>query len=402
MLGETVEAVKRREMLRSQIDAFKLDALVEDRFDSVDPEDGLSDVVSKMRPKDLHEIAVMEKGKKLLGVISMRSVIRRKNVVVGMKAHTVMEPPPQVTLSTPVTEIAEHFISTGFRQLPVQSGRKMVGVVSRAGLVSIIPKIKDLRNMKVIDVMTPGVQTVKESDAVKTAIELMRLLDIQTLPVVDSDGMLTGIIGIRDIVQHNWNATLRGQTVGERAGEKSPSEVKVGSLRTAAVYTVAPGTNLNDAANLMLEKNVSTLPVLEKDKLVGIVTAYDLIQLLASYGRRDIVYTQITGLEEEDRFSLDIMEKEIQSGLAKTARVTKPMLFTMHVTKYHPNGNTAKYSLNARLFTEHGTFMGSSSDWSLMKATTELMNVLDERVTKKKEVRVANKKKSRSEVKKKR
>ncbi|HXZ24278.1 MAG TPA: CBS domain-containing protein [Methanomassiliicoccales archaeon] len=402
MLGETVEAVKRREMLRSQIDAFKLETLVEEKFDSVDPEDGLSDVVSKMRPKDLHEIAVMEKGKRLLGVISMRSVIRRKNVVVGMKAKTVMEQPPQVTLSTPVTQAAEYFISTGFRQLPVQNGQKMIGIISRSGLVSIVPKIKDLRNMRVMDVMTPNVQTVKENDAVKRAIELMRQLDIQTLPVVDDEGSLTGIIGIRDIVHYNWNATQRGQTVGEIVGEKDPVEVKVGSLRTAAVFTVAPGTTFNDAAALMLEKNVSTLPVVEKSNLVGIVTAYDLIQLIASYGRRDIVYTQITGLEEEDRFSLDIMEKEIQSGLAKTAKVTKPMLFTMHVTKYHPNGNTAKYSLNARLFTEHGTFNGSSSDWSLIKATTELMNVLDERVTKKKEVRVANKKRSRSEVKKKR
>jgi predicted transcriptional regulator len=147
----------------------------------------------------------------------------------------------------------------------------------------------------------------------------------------------------------------------------------------------------------MARNDISTVPVLEKDKLVGVITTYDVIQLLASYGKRDFVYTQITGLEAEDRYSLDVMEKEIQSELAKVAKVTKPMLFTMHVTKYHPTGNTAKYSLNARLFTANGTFFGSAVNWNLGQATVDLMNVLQGRVMEMKEERIDKKKRSRRE-----
>jgi len=78
------------------------------------------------------------------------------------------------------------------------------------------------------------------------------------------------------------------------------------------------------------------------------------------------------------------------------------LLFTMHVAKYHSSGNSAKYSLNGRLTTEHGIFIGHTTEWSLIQATIDLMNILDERIMQKKEERVDNRKKSRSEVKKKR
>jgi hypothetical protein len=110
-----------------------------------------------------------------------------------------------------------------------------------------------------------------------------------------------------------------------------------------------------------------------------------------------MVYMQITGLEEEDRFSLDIMEREIQNMLAKISKITRPQLFTLHVTKYHSTGNRAKYSLTGRLFTVNGAFMGRSVDWSLIKATIDLMNVFDAKVLNMKEERVDKKKKSRKE-----
>ncbi|MCX6651773.1 MAG: CBS domain-containing protein [Methanomassiliicoccales archaeon] len=397
MMGESVETMKRREVLRSQIDAFKVDDLVEEKFESVDPEMGLSDVVAKMRAKGLHEMPVTE-GKKLVGVISFSSIIRRKNLVLGMKVGSAMDMPPPVTLTAPITLVAEQFISTGYRQMPVMKNKNIAGVVTRAGMIALIPKIKDIRNMKVLDVMSTNVQTVREDDPVKRAVEIMRKLDIQTLPVVDMDDRLSGIIGIKDIVNYSWNGGPRRQTKGEIVGENDPVEVKVGSVAVDAVVSIAPGKSLGDAVNVMLERNVSTLPVLEKDTLVGIITMYDLIELFASFGKRDYVYTQITGLEAEDRFSLEVMEREIQNGLAKTAKVTKPMLFTMHVTKYHVTGNAAKYSLNARLITEHGTFIGSAVDWNLAKATVDLMDRLGARVMDKKEERISKRKRNRRET----
>jgi CBS domain-containing protein len=396
MMGENIEAMKKRELLRSQIDSIGLESLMEEKFETVDPEMGLTDVVAKMRAKDLHEMPVTENGKKLLGVVSYRSIIRRKNLVIGTKVKSAMDLPPDVSPDTMITKTAEQFLSTGYRQIPVIKGNKIVGLVSRSDIASIIPKIKDLKAIKVKNIMTSQVQTVKEEDPIKNAVETMRRLDIRTLPVMDDDGRLTGIIGIRDIVNFNWNGNRR-ETKGEISGEKNAVEVKVGSLANLAVVTIAPEATISDAYKLMSSKKVSALPVLEKETMVGIVTMYDMVELIASFAQRDVVYMQITGLEEDDRFSLDVMEREIQNGLAKVAKVTRPQLFTMHVAKHHSNGNRAKYSLSARLFSEHGAFIARSEDWSLIKATVDLMNVFDAKVMGMKEERVDKKKRTRKE-----
>lgn len=396
MMGENIEAVKKREILGSKIDSMGLENLIEDKFETVDPEMGLSDVVARMRARDLHEMPVTEDGKKLLGVVSYRNIIRRRNLVIGMKSKAIMEQAPVITAETPITEVAEHLLSTGYRNLPVTKGNKIVGVVSRSSVVSIIPKIKDLRSMKVMNLMTEGVTTVTEEDPIKKAVEIMRRIDVRTLPVVDKNGGLTGIIGIRDIVNYSWNNN-NAQKVGEIKGNNDPIEIKVGSLAIDHVYTIGREDDLNSVVKLMSSKKVSALPVVENGKLQGILTMYDLVELVASFGKRDMVYMQITGLEEEDRFSLDMMEREIQNMLAKISKIARPQLFTMHVTKHHATGNRSEYSLSARLFTEHGAFIARSADWSLIKATVDLMNVFDAKVLEMKDERLDKKKRARKE-----
>jgi CBS domain-containing protein len=348
-----------------------------------------------MRAEDIHEIPVLEK-KKLAGVVSFGSIIRRKNMVAGMKAQAVMEPAPPLTLDTPTTTLAENFLSTGYRQLPIIRGGNLIGIVPRANMITIIPKIKELKAIKVKGIMTTSVQTVEEDQPLQIALELMRKLEIRTLPVVDKNGLLTGIIGIKDIVNHAWGQQRR-ETRGERKGEKDPVDMMVRSLAVDAVITISPESDLKTVVGIMQSKKVSALPVVEGDKMVGIITMYDLVQLLASFAHRDMVYTQITGLEEEDRFSLDTMDREIQSGLAKVSKIDRPTLFTMHVAKHHSSGNNPKYSLHARMYTEHYAYVAHSEDWSLMKATTDLMNRLDTKITETKEERISSKKKSRKE-----
>jgi len=169
------------------------------------------------------------------------------------------------------------------------------------------------------------------------------------------------------------------------AGNNNPVELEVRSVMHDSPITLTADDSLTKAITTMIDKNISTIPVVSGDRMVGIVTKYDILELVASVRNRDMVYTQISGLEEEDRFSLDSMEKEIQSGLVKIAKFTRPLLFTIHVSKYNNTGTSAKYSLIGRLTTESSHFMAKAVDWSLGQATVELMDNLDRIVTEKKE-----------------
>lgn len=385
MVGESIEGMKKRELLRSLIDSNNVVDLMKKKFETVDPEMALSDVVAKMKAADLHEIPVVD-GKKLLGVVSYGTVIRKKNQVIGTKARTMMESTPEITVDTPITEIAEHFLSSGYRQLPVTKGKVIQGIMTRAAVISVLPKLKDIKALKIGDIMSNDARSVHEKDLIKTAMSLMRELEVRTVPVVDDSDRLTGIIGIKDIVQYSWSGSGT-QAMGRRdkGGDNNPIEMEVRSLMHDSPMTLSSEDLLTKAIETMVERNISTIPIVSGERMVGIITKYDVLELMASVRNRDMVYTQISGLEEEDRFSLDSMEKEVQSGLAKIAKFTRPLLFTIHVSKYHNGGNTAKYSLTGRLTTESSQFMAKAVDWSLGQATVELMDKLDRIVKDKKE-----------------
>lgn len=395
MNGTEIAGIKKREQLRSMVEATKITDLMSKRFDFVSPEDQLSDVLKKMGQLDLHEMPVSLDGKRLMGVVSYGTLLKRRNLPITTKAGSITVMPQEVTPDTLVTEVAEAFMTSGFRQIPVVKGQNIQGIIARTDLIKIVEGIKELRDLKVRDIMTEDVQTVGLEDPVETALLSMKNLTIRTLPVVDGEGNLTGIVGIKQVANYNWKERKR-ETVGEMTGDNSPVKVKVSSIALDSVYTVNEDATLGEAVKAMLEHNVSTLPVIEGSRLVGIITKYDIIELLASFRQRDMVYTQITGLDQEDRFAADQMEKDITASLQKIAKITRPMLFTLHVTKYNAQGNTNKYSLNGRLTTESKVWVASAVDWDLNKATISLMQHLERRVIERKEEKLDHRKKAKN------
>ena len=394
MVGENLEALKRREMLRSVIDKKQISELINTKFETITPETALSDAVAKMRAANLYEIPVVNK-KKLVGVLSFGSMVKKRAMVAGMKVKGMMDIPPGITAETTITEAAEMFIATNYRNMPVVKGTSLVGILSRGDVIKIVQGIKEFKDMKASDIMTYDITAVQAKEPIRNALEMMRRIDVRTIPVVDEKFKLAGIIGIRDIINFSWSGGKTAmETRGERIGNRNPVEIQVESIMHPAVTTIKPDTTVNDAVKIMLDKNFSTLPVVEKDVIKGVLTAYDVLELMASVKERDVVYMQISGLEEEDRFNLDQMEREIQTELAKIAKMQKPMLFNMHVQKYNASGNTAKYSLTARMHTSQKTYIASGVDWSLMAATSDLMKRFDEMVTENKEEKIEKRKKT--------
>jgi CBS domain-containing protein len=395
MNAQEIAGMKKREQLRSMVEATKLSDLMSKGFEYVSPEEQLSDVLKKMGQLDLHEIPVSLDGKRLMGVVSYGTLLKRRNLPITTKAGSIAIMPQEITTETLVTEAAEAFMTSGFRQIPVVRGQIIQGIISRTDMIRIVPQIRDLREIKVREVMTEDVQTVGSEDPVEAALLSMKNLTIRTLPVVDKDRRLTGIVGIKQVANYNWRERKR-ETVGEMTGDNSPVKVNVSSVQLDAVVTVPEDADLGRAVKLMLDNKVSTLPVVEGEDLVGIITKYDLIELLASFRQRDMVYTQITGLDSEDKFAAQQMEQDITASLQKIAKISRPMMFTLHVTKYNAQGATNKYSLNGRLITENKVWVASAVDWDLNKATVDLMQRLERRVIERKEEKIDHRKRAKN------
>lgn len=384
MVAEELVGVNKKEQLRATIESRSLADLMDTNIVTVRPDETLNDVIKKMTELDLHEMPISPEGKYLSGVVSFGTLIQRKNLSITTKAETVMVSPHEVTPKTTVTEVAEILVSSGFRQIPVVEDRRIRGTVSRTQLLKIIQDIRDIKDIPVSAVMSTDVQTVHEDDQVMDAVTTMRNLDIRVLPVVDSMDRLSGIIGIKDVANYNWRERNR-QTVGELIGNNFPIQVKVNSVAIYPPATVSPSTTLGEAARIMTDKNISSLPVVENGTMQGIITKYDMIELLASFRQRNYMYMQITGLGEDDRFAVEQMERVITQSIQKIAKMTQPMLFTLHVGKYNHVGLNYKYSLHGRLTVDGRLYIGTSVDWDLIKATTELMKVFERQIIERKE-----------------
>ena len=355
----------------------------------------LTDVLKKMGNLDLHEIPVSQDGKRLMGVVSYGTLLKRRNLSTSSKAGSISIMPQEITPDTPITEVAEAFLTSGFRQIPVVSGQVIQGMVSRTDLIGIVKNIKELEELKVYDIMTEDVQTIGTDDPVDAAVLSMKNLTIRTLPVVNDRGQLTGIIGIKQVANYNWREKRR-ETVGEVTGGNSPVEIGLLDRPQLGVHH-SLDRYAGGGGGRVLKNNISTLPVVDDGDLVSELTKYD-IELLASFRQRDMVYTQITGLDHEDRFAMDEIDNTITQSLHKIAKISRPMLFTLHVTKYHANGGSLKYSLNGRLITEGRIWVASAVDWDLIKATNSLMQRFERRVIEKKEERLAHRKKNRNNI----
>jgi acetoin utilization protein AcuB len=117
--------------------------------------------------------------------------------------------------------------------------------------------------MIVAELMTQNPQTVGPSDSLEVAHEKMQVGWFRQLPVV-YEGKLVGILTDRDMRQHVGQLT----------------HTRVDAVMSGHPFSVQASTPVEEAAHLLVTNKVGSLPVLEHGKLVGIITATDMLQAL--------------------------------------------------------------------------------------------------------------------------
>ena len=130
--------------------------------------------------------------------------------------------------------------------------------------------------MRVRDIMSQPVFTVRSTDPIEGAAALLADRRITAAPVVDGDGRLIGIVSegdlLRDRIPEEPTAHLRPVT----AHHGRPRAVA--EVMTRDVVTAWPDEDVSDVARTMLDHDVRSVPVLDGGRLVGIVSRRDLLR----------------------------------------------------------------------------------------------------------------------------
>lgn len=135
--------------------------------------------------------------------------------------------------------------------------------------------------MRVRDVMSRNVVTVGPADSLRDAVARMSHARVRHLPVVDASARLIGIVTDRDL-RHRLFTPEVFREVGQVSVETLLSAIPVKDIMSAPVVVVGPDVPLADAARTMLEDKVGSLPVVDNERVVGILTETDLLRRIVS------------------------------------------------------------------------------------------------------------------------
>jgi acetoin utilization protein AcuB len=149
--------------------------------------------------------------------------------------------------------------------------------------------------------------TITAGTPITDALRVMRQSQVRRLPVLNKEGRLVGIVSEKDLLYASPSPTT---SLSIYEMHYMLSQLCVTELMTADVMTVAPDTPLEEAARIMADNKIGGLPVMEQDKLVGIITETDVFK----------VFLELFGAREKGlRLTLEIPERKGEMARITTA-----------------------------------------------------------------------------------
>ena len=143
--------------------------------------------------------------------------------------------------------------------------------------------------LSVDKIMATDLVTLEEDEDLAIADTIMNLARIRHLPVVQ-DGRLVGLITHRDLLRAQVSLFA---DLSPTESDQLKRQILAGDIMTRDVRTVTPDTPVLDVAKQMFRRKIGCVPVVDGERLVGIVTEADFVRLV------------IDGLEHERRLARD-------------------------------------------------------------------------------------------------
>ena len=140
--------------------------------------------------------------------------------------------------------------------------------------------------MIVKEIMTKNVVTVTPETPLREAGKIFLEKRISGIPVIDEKGALYGMVTITDMLKvlddiYKWGEQekkLSGLKIAEEFAAKK-ANAKVGDIMSKDVFTLPDESSLKDVMRMMFVKRVHTIPIVNGDKLVGVIGKHDLVSI---------------------------------------------------------------------------------------------------------------------------
>lgn len=146
------------------------------------------------------------------------------------------------------------------------------------------------------DIMTPSVKAVPQSWTMQQLARFLTDHEITGSPVCDEDERIIGIVTLKDVAEFHWNQVSPENE--QRLTDEDRKEIRrlrhflfeglaqmpveVRDIMTPMVMAVDEHTAVRDVANTMMEKHLHRIFVQRDKDIIGIITTYDMLRIIAS------------------------------------------------------------------------------------------------------------------------
>jgi len=236
---------------------------------TITPEASMNEAATIMGERHIGSL-VVEKYHTPVGIVTERDLLTKvlapgKDLTKEKVENTMSYPLVTICLTAKIREAAREMIKKKGRLAVFECG-KLMGIVTASDLIRSLPDVPETE-VKVDDFMTKQVVTADENEPLGEIVKTMGDQHIGSVVVIRK-AEPAGIFTERDLL----TAVL---------AKDKPLTTRVGDHASGPLVTVPEGTSIHDAAVVMTMKHIRRLPIIRGKKLMGIITARDLVEAYA-------------------------------------------------------------------------------------------------------------------------
>ena len=318
------------------------------------------------------------------GVISEREVLQ-SHVEDDAKVGALIkpsrtDPTPKLDRTEDVRDAARKLIEGNAKVAPVFENDELWGVINNDAILEAV--LENLDAITVADVYSDDPITVHEDDGIGKALNALRENGISRLPVLNDNGVLSGVVTTHDIADFAIRGNER-MTTGDRVGDNSRMlDVPVYDIMNSPVQTATLEETAREAVERMLEYDYDGLMVTPEDDdrvVIGVITKTDVLRAL-TYTEEEHMDVQITNISLLDTITRESIVQSIQEVSDKYADM---QVLHAHV-RFHEHKEklrgTPLIQCQIRLRTNKGQVAGSGEGYGAENAFRVALDKLERNV----------------------
>ena len=354
---------------------MKVSDIVAYKAITANPEDTASRALKLMYENNTSHLPVVDDNGNFLGMVYAKQFLT-VNAMPSSKLKNFITKTPPLNVDDMIEKSVELFMTTGKHVLPVFQDGKLYGTISENDVILT----SDFGHATVDQIMS-GAIVVEDQSTLSNALSKMRRYNISRLPVIDSTGILIGIVAALDVA--NLISVPR-----ERAS-KSPgigTAVAVRDIKVKEIMRKASSVEAGTRLNSLTEKFRTTdeVVVVGNGRPIGIITPKDALELILPKPSEPSIH--IAHVDEDD------IRREIEEQFSRFLKKIQGKLENVQlVMVYADKHKTHKYSLRARTITDKGVIDAKAVGYDALSACKELISRLERRIKSEHSQKVRNK-----------